>query len=118
MAGPGRKEEVYFELRRRIMSGELVPGTQLSPPDLAERYGVSRTPVRDALHALAQEGLVVVEPRRGYFVSRITVRDVEDIFENLPTGSRGQTHEGHVGRGAENHHLSERFVVTLENIFL
>jgi len=81
MAGPGRKEEVYFELRRRIMSGELVPGTQLSPPDLAERYGVSRTPVRDALHALAQEGLVAVEPRRGYFVSRITVRDVEDIFE-------------------------------------
>ncbi|MGQ9555178.1 MAG: GntR family transcriptional regulator [Anaerolineae bacterium] len=81
MAATGRKDEVYLDLRKRIMAGELLPGTQMSPPELAQRYSVSRTPVRDALNTLAQEGLVEVVPRRGYFVSRITVRDVEEIFE-------------------------------------
>jgi DNA-binding GntR family transcriptional regulator len=81
MAAPGKEAQVYLDLRRRIMVGELLPGTQMSPPELAGRYGVSRTPVRDALNTLAQEGLVEVVPRRGYFVSRITVRDVEEIFE-------------------------------------
>ena len=81
MAASGRKDQVYLELRKRIMAGELLPGTQMSPAELAERYSVSRTPVRDALNMLAQEGLVEIIPRRGYFVSRITVRDVEEIFE-------------------------------------
>jgi DNA-binding GntR family transcriptional regulator len=77
----GRNQEVFLGLKEQIMSGALLPGTQLSPPDLAQAFGVSRTPVRDALNQLAQEQLVEVVPRRGYFVSRITVRDVEDIFQ-------------------------------------
>ncbi|MHB0875799.1 MAG: GntR family transcriptional regulator [Anaerolineae bacterium] len=77
----GRNQAVFIGLKEQIMSGALLPGTQLSPPDLAQQFGVSRTPVRDALNQLAQEQLVEVEPRRGYFVSRITVRDVEDIFQ-------------------------------------
>lgn len=76
-----RNQEVFAGLKEQIMSGVLLPGTQLSPHDLAEQFGVSRTPVRDALNQLAQERLVEIEPRRGYFVSRITVRDVEDIFQ-------------------------------------
>jgi len=76
-----RREDAYVRLKQCIMSGELLPGTQLSLPELAARYGMSRTPVRDALNALAQEGLVEVIPRRGYFVSGVTVRDVEDAFQ-------------------------------------
>lgn len=76
-----RKEEVYLALKQKIMAGELPPGMQLSPPELADSFQVSRTPVRDALGALSQERLVEVIPRRGYFVSRITVRDVENIFQ-------------------------------------
>ena len=77
----GTNQQVYLDLKDRIMSGELPPGTQLSPPDLARRFEISRTPVRDALNLLAQEQLVEVQPRRGYFVSRISVRDIEDIFQ-------------------------------------
>jgi len=76
-----RREDAYVRLKQCIMSGELLPGTQLSLLELAARYGMSRTPVRDALNALAQEGLVEVIPRRGYFVSGVTVRDVEDAFQ-------------------------------------
>lgn len=81
MGGGGRRDEAYLGLKQRIMSGELLPGTQLAPADLAQRHGMSRTPVRDALNSLAQEGLIEVVPRRGYFVSRITVGDVEDVFQ-------------------------------------
>jgi len=81
MVAPGRKGEAYSNIKSAIMSGELLPGTQLSPADLATQYGMSRTPVRDALNALVQEGLVEVQPRRGYFVSHITVRDVEEVFQ-------------------------------------
>ena len=81
MSSASRKDQVQTHLKRRIMSGEFLPGTQLSPAELAKTYETSRTPVRDALNALAQEGLVEIIPRRGYFVSRITVRDVLDIFQ-------------------------------------
>ncbi|MGI6206731.1 MAG: GntR family transcriptional regulator [Anaerolineae bacterium] len=77
----GHKERAYEALKEEIMSGAWPPGTQLSPDTIAESLGMSRTPVRDALQALQQERLVEVIPRRGYFVSRITVRDVEEIFE-------------------------------------
>ncbi|NPV06797.1 MAG: GntR family transcriptional regulator [Anaerolineae bacterium] len=76
-----RRDDAYLALKREIMSGAWPPGTQLHPASLAERLGMSRTPVRDALNALQQEGLVEILPRRGYFVSRITVRDVEEVFD-------------------------------------
>ena len=48
---------------------------------LAEKYQVSKTPIREALHALQHEGLVDIIPRVGYFVSQMTIKDVQDIFE-------------------------------------
>ncbi len=75
------KDRLYQELKRAIMAGEVLPGERLQPGALAARFGTSLTPVRDALHALAQEGLVEVIPRRGYFVAGVTVRDVLDIFQ-------------------------------------
>ena len=70
---------MYALLRRAIVSLDLLPGQALSENELAARYGVSRTPVREALIRLADEGLVEVAPQLGTFVSRISVRDVVEI---------------------------------------
>ena len=59
-------ESTVIRLRDQVLSGELPPGTQLQEVPLAKRFGVSRTPIREALTMLAHEGLVVALPRRGY----------------------------------------------------
>lgn len=69
---------VYGELRRRVLTLELQPGTPLSENELAAELGVSRTPIRDALMLLSQEGLVQVFPRIGSFVSRVDPQRVAD----------------------------------------
>ena len=73
--------KIYPELRRSIIKGHLKPGERLNVAKLAEHYGSSITPVRDALHMLCQEGLVTIKPHSGYFVSQITVRQLCDLFE-------------------------------------
>lgn len=74
-------ERVYRQLKNDIIIGRYHPGEKLDVHLLAGEHGVSRTPVRDALRALQQEGLVEILPRVGYFASRITIKDVEDIFQ-------------------------------------
>lgn len=73
------RTQVYTVLRRAIVSLELLPGQALSENELAARYSVSRTPVREALIRLADDGLVEVVPQLGTFVSRISVADVVEI---------------------------------------
>lgn len=73
------RTHVYTVLRRAIISLELLPGQALSENELAARYSVSRTPVREALIRLADDGLVEVVPQLGTFVSRISVRDVVEV---------------------------------------
>ncbi len=68
-------------LRERILHGELPPGARLGEVELAERLGVSRTPVREALSRLAAEGLVELVPNRGARVSSWTVEQLEEVFE-------------------------------------
>ncbi len=68
-------------LRDRILRGELPPGARLGEVELAERLGVSRTPVREALSRLAAEGLVELVPNRGARVSSWTVEQLEEVFE-------------------------------------
>lgn len=63
-----------------IFSGQLAPGTRLQPLALAEQIGISATPVREALALLEYDGLVTRELRKGYFVSYISRRDIEDLF--------------------------------------
>ena len=72
-------EQVADELRAAIQSGELAPGERLVERKLAERLGVSHIPVREALTRLAQEHLVVREPRRGARVAELTAQDLEEI---------------------------------------
>jgi DNA-binding GntR family transcriptional regulator len=73
-------EGVADSLRSAIVSGAIAPGSSLVEADLADRFGVSRGPVRDALRDLAREGLVVDLPRRGTIVSTLTFSDTRDVY--------------------------------------
>lgn len=74
------KQRVYRILKADIVRGVFDMGERLNESQLALRYGVGKTPVREALGMLQQEGLVEVVPRVGYLTSRITLQDVDDIF--------------------------------------
>ncbi len=74
------KEEVYQRLKKGIINQEILPGMRLREEELAEKLGVSRTPIREAINRLHQEGMVVIIPRRGAYVARLTR---EEIIENL-----------------------------------
>src|ERR1700684_896923 len=71
---------VYHQLREWIITSELSPGIFLAEPDLAERCGTSRTPVREALSRLVQDGWVNSIHRKGFQVRPITLKDISDIF--------------------------------------
>ncbi len=75
------RDVVFETLRQAILSGRLQPGERLMEIHLARQLGVSRTPVREAIHKLEQEGLVNMVPRRGAVVAKITRSDLEDVLE-------------------------------------
>jgi DNA-binding GntR family transcriptional regulator len=74
-------EQTYRLLRDRILRREIKAGARVSVDAIADRVGVSRTPVTDALKRLAADGLVKIVPRRGTFVAGITSRDAAEMFE-------------------------------------
>ena len=76
-------EEVAELLRQRIFSGELAPGTWIDELKLAEQYGISRTPLREALKVLATEGLVTMKLRRGAYVTEVSERDLAEVYHLL-----------------------------------
>ena len=80
LAAPALYEQVAEQLRNRIFAHELVPGTWIDEQALALEYGISRTPMREALKVLAAEGLVELRPRRGCYVTELSERDLDDIF--------------------------------------
>jgi len=73
-------QELADALREMIINGELKPGTKLPELELCETFGVSRTPLREALKVLSADHLVVLEPNRGAWVKKITIADLEDVF--------------------------------------
>jgi DNA-binding GntR family transcriptional regulator len=73
-------QEVAERLRQRIFAHELMPGDWIDEKKLADQYGISRTPLREALKVLASEGLVELKPRRGCYVTEISRQDLDDIF--------------------------------------
>ena len=75
--------QAYAELKRRILDHEYPAGHQATEPDVAADLGMSRTPVREALIRLAQEGLVEVVPRRGMRVVPLSPADMQEIYEVL-----------------------------------
>ncbi len=71
----------YNEIMKRIISREYVPGQRLVDSQLAEDFGISRTPIRDAMRKLTEDGLLTNTSSRGFYVFRPTPKDVEEIFE-------------------------------------
>ena len=75
------RDVVFNTLREAILHGELKPGERLMEISLANRLGVSRTPVREAIRKLELEGLVIMIPRKGAQVAQITEQDLNDVLE-------------------------------------
>ena len=80
--GPGatRAERLADDLASDILAGRFDPGARLDENSLAERYGVSRTPVREALRQLASTGLIEMRPRRGAFIATMTGETLNQLF--------------------------------------
>lgn len=75
------REVIFNSLREAIIVGELKPGERLMEVQLAEKMGVSRTPVREAIRKLELEGLVTMIPRKGAHVAELSTKDIMDVLE-------------------------------------
>lgn len=75
------RDEIYAYIKERLLSCEIAPGTEIVGQHLADRFGVSLSPVRDALHRLQMEGLIDVIPRQGYYASSISLEDALELYE-------------------------------------
>lgn len=75
--------EVAELIRQRIYSRELEPGSWVDEMKMVEEFGISRTPLREALKVLASEGLVTIKPRRGAYVTEISEKDLRDVYHLL-----------------------------------
>ena len=78
---PRASEEAHGQLRTKILSGELAPGTRLIEAAFAKRLGISQSTLREALSQLAHEGLVLTIPRRGTYVAALPVETVNHLYE-------------------------------------
>lgn len=76
-------EEVAEQLRQRIFRRELEPGSWIDELKIAEEFGISRTPLREALKVLATEGLVTMKVRRGAYVTEVSSTDLEEVYHLL-----------------------------------
>jgi len=76
-------EEVAELMRQRIFARELEPGSWIDEVKIAEAYGISRTPLREALKVLAAEGLVTMKMRRGAYVTEVNEKDLSDVYHLL-----------------------------------
>ncbi|MBJ7420298.1 MAG: GntR family transcriptional regulator [Rhodoferax sp.] len=76
-------QEVAELLRERIFSNQLPPGSWIDEMALAEEYGISRTPLREAIKVLATEGLVTMKVRRGAYVTEVNAKDQADVYHLL-----------------------------------
>ena len=72
---------ILAALRDAIASGQLAPGAVLRQAELAEQFGTSRIPVREALNSLQAEGLVQIEPNRGAFVTTLSAQELHELFD-------------------------------------
>lgn len=106
---------VTDQLRDSIVTGALEPGEQLSEVELAQRFGVSRGPVREALQRLIQEGLLRSEPHRGVTVPVLTHEDVRDIYlAREALESAAVRHIIATSRSAACHGALDQHVATME----
>ncbi|MHB1517170.1 MAG: GntR family transcriptional regulator [Acidimicrobiales bacterium] len=109
MKPPALVDWAYRSIKDAILNLEIAPGTQLRAEELAQNFGISRTPVREALLRLEQDGLVRTVARVGTFVAEITASDVAELFE-----LRGllESHAAKKAAGA----LSEEALVSIDRL--
>ncbi|MET9223500.1 GntR family transcriptional regulator [Streptomyces sp. NPDC008079] len=74
-----QRDRVRDELRAAVVSGDLIPGAVYSAPSLAARFGVSSTPVREAMLDLVKEGLAVAQPNKGFRITEVSDQDLDQI---------------------------------------
>jgi len=103
------REKILETIRDAILKGTLKPGERVSEPELAERFGISRTPIREAFRQLESEGYLEVIPRKGAVVASLSERDVVEFY------SIKSILEGHAARIAAER-MSERDLERLEAI--
>jgi DNA-binding GntR family transcriptional regulator len=75
------KNRIYADLRGSIIMGRRPPGEKINVREIAQSYGTSITPIREALQMLHQEGLVTIRPHSGYLVTRLTLKQLRDLLE-------------------------------------
>jgi DNA-binding GntR family transcriptional regulator len=74
-------EQAYHRIKEKIIRLEMPPLSVVDEQSLREELGLGRTPIREALHRLSAEGLIIIAPRRGMFVAEISITDLAKIFE-------------------------------------
>jgi len=119
LAAPALYEQVAERLRNRIFAHELPPGAWVDEQTLAEEFGISRTPLREALKVLAAEGLVQLKPRRGCYVAQLSEQDLDEIFPVMALlegrcaqEAAARATEGDLQRLAAIHDDLERYAAT------
>src|SRR3989304_1919350 len=75
------REKIVETIRNAIVNGQLASGTRVAEPDLADKFGISRTPIREAFRQLESEGCITVIPRRGAIVASRSPKDVADFYD-------------------------------------
>ncbi len=80
LSAPALYVQVAERLRTRIFAHDLLPGSWIDEQVLASEYGISRTPLREALKVLASEGLVILKPRRGCYVTELSEQERKEVF--------------------------------------
>ncbi|MCJ7651366.1 MAG: GntR family transcriptional regulator [Candidatus Lokiarchaeota archaeon] len=76
------KNTIYKELKKEIMSGKLLPGSNLVEREISNEYSISRTPIREVLWRLVSDGLLKQEPSGGYIVKKISLEEIFNIFQS------------------------------------
>ena len=79
--GDAAKLSIYKKIRADIITGKKIPGERLAIDILKKEFGTSITPVRDALQMLSQEDLVTIKPRSGYYVTLVTLKELNDMLD-------------------------------------
>ena len=75
------RERIVETIRNAIVNGQLAPGTRIAEPELAEKFGISRTPIREAFRQLESEGFITVVPRKGAIVASLSAHDIADFYD-------------------------------------
>ncbi len=103
------REKIVETVRSAIVNGQIPAGTRVAEPELADRFGISRTPIREAFRQLESEGFITVIPRKGAVVASLSAKDISDFYD-LKT-----VLEGYAARCAART-LTEKDIAKMESV--